>query len=300
MADTDLQITFGADTIAVSQAAASLQATIASIGASVASVNAAMGAMSGPKEATRQAEQFKREWQQSVGSVTRSFAHGLVQMAEGTRSFGRVAASVGNQILMKFADVAARNVSNWLLSEAAKTASTTVGANTRANIDTVASLRSRGISMLTAEKTVLNEAVKAAAGAYASASTIPLVGWLIAPGAAVAAFAAVEAFGNLASAAGGYDIPAGINPLVQAHAQEMILPASIANPLRAQLAAASFAAPARAAGSVSGGDTHVHHWNLHGVIDGASLRRVLEANRSDHAAAMESLVRSRNGRGFGD
>jgi hypothetical protein len=34
------------------------------------------------------------------------------------------------------------------------------------------------------------------------------------------------------SAWGGYDIPSGLNPVVQAHAEEMILPASIANPLR--------------------------------------------------------------------
>jgi hypothetical protein len=102
----------------------------------------------------------------------------------------------------------------------------------------------------------------------------------------------------LASAAGGFDIPAGVNPLVQTHAQEMILPASIANPLRAQLAAANFAGPP-AANDAAGGDTHIHNWNLHGVIDGASLKRVLENNRGEHAAAMESLVRNRNGKGFG-
>jgi hypothetical protein len=209
-------------------------------------------------------------------------------------------ASLGNQILMKFADVAARNVSAWLLAEASKTTATTLGANTRATIETMASQRSLGISLLTAEKTVFNEAVKAAAAAFSSAATIPLVGWLIAPGAAAAAFAAVEAYGNLASAAGGFDIPAGVNPLVQAHAQEMVLPASIANPLRAQLAAASFGgAPVVGDGGLRGGDTHIHNWNLHGVMDGASLKRVLENNRSDHAAAMESLVRGRNGRGFG-
>jgi hypothetical protein len=195
--------------------------------------------------------------------------------------------------------VNAKAVSDWLLAEASKTAATTQGANTRATIESVASQRSRGISMLTAEKTIFNEAVKAAASAYSSVASIPLVGWLLAPGAAAAAFVAVEAYGNLASAAGGYDIPAGVNPMVQAHAQEMILPASIANPLRAQLAAANFNASPGAAGGPSGGETHIHNWNLHGVMDGASLRRVLESNRSDHAAAMESLVRGRNGRGFG-
>jgi len=34
------------------------------------------------------------------------------------------------------------------------------------------------------------------------------------------------------SAAGGFDIPSGLNPKVQAHAEEMILPAPIANGIR--------------------------------------------------------------------
>jgi hypothetical protein len=38
------------------------------------------------------------------------------------------------------------------------------------------------------------------------------------------------------SAAGGFDIPSGINPIVQAHAEEMILPAQISRPLKAMLA----------------------------------------------------------------
>jgi hypothetical protein len=300
MADTDLQIKFSANLPELAAQAASMQATLESLGATAKEVGSLLSSMPGPTNAAREAQKFQRQWDQSVGSVTRSFARGLVQMGEGTKSFGQVMASVGNQILMKFADVAARDVSNWLLAEASKTAATTAGSNTRATIETMASQRSRGISMLSAEQTIFNEAAKAAASAYASVASIPLVGWLIAPGAAAAAFAAVEAYGNLASAAGGYDIPAGLNPLVQAHAQEMILPASIANPLRAQLAAASFnGSPAIGDAPARGGDTHIHNWNLHGVMDGASLKRVLETNRSDHAAAMESLVRSRNGRGFG-
>lgn len=42
-----------------------------------------------------------------------------------------------------------------------------------------------------------------------------------------------QAFSKTKSAAGGYDIPAGVNPLVQAHAKEMILPANIADTIRA-------------------------------------------------------------------
>ena len=301
MADTDLQINFTADTASVTAAALSMQATLQSVAATVQSINDMMSrsAAQASSAGRREAEQYKRQWDQSVGMVTRDFAKGLVQMAEGSKSFGQVMASVGQQILLKFAEVNAKVVSDWLLAEASKTAATTAGANSRATIETMASQRSRGISFLTAEKTVLNEAVKAAAGAYSAFSNVPLIGPLLGAAAAAATFTAVEAFGALASAAGGYDIPSGVNPLVQAHANEMILPASIANPLRAQLAAANFNGAGVRDANQGGGDTHIHNWQLHGVMDGASLRRVLEANRGDHAAAMESLVRTRNGKGFG-
>jgi len=51
----------------------------------------------------------------------------------------------------------------------------------------------------------------------------------------------------LASAAQGYDIPAGVNPLVQAHAQEMVLPAEQANVIRSL-----------AGGGGGSGDIHIH------------------------------------------
>jgi len=251
-------------------------------------------------DSRREAEQYKQQWDQSIGMVTRDFAQGVVQMAEGSKSFGQVMASVGNQILTHFAQVAAKMVSDWIFAEATKTSATQAGSVVRAASDVQAAQQSQSISFLAAQKIAFNNAVQAASAAYASAATVPLVGWLLAPAAAAAAFSAVEAYGALASAAGGYDIPAGINPLVQTHANEMILPASIANPLRAQLAAAQFGGPLAANdGAAGGGETHIHNWHLHGVMDGASLRRVLESNRGDHAAAMESLVRSRNGRGFG-
>ena len=79
-------------------------------------------------------------------------------------------------------------------------------------------------------------AAQAAAGAFAATAAIPYVGPELAPAAAALAYSDTMAFGALASAAGGYDIPSNINPMVQTHASEMILPASIADPLRGMIA----------------------------------------------------------------
>lgn len=82
---------------------------------------------------------------------------------------------------------------------------------------------------------------QAASGAAASQASIPYVG----PALAVAAMAAMLAtVGGLTakvpSAAGGWSIPSGVNPLTQLHEEEMVLSADIANPLRESIANGGF------------------------------------------------------------
>jgi hypothetical protein len=73
----------------------------------------------------------------------------------------------------------------------------------------------------------------AGSAAVASTAAIPIIGPFLAPAAGIAAFSTAMAYqGVAASAAGGYDIPSTINPLVQAHASEMILPAKHADVIR--------------------------------------------------------------------
>ncbi|MFZ6734743.1 hypothetical protein ACO0LG_22660 [Undibacterium sp. Ji42W] len=77
-----------------------------------------------------------------------------------------------------------------------------------------------------------NAAVTGSA-AFASIAAIPIIGPAMAPAAAAAAMAGAMSFVPIAaSAAGGYDIPGGLNPVVQTHAREMILPAKYADLIR--------------------------------------------------------------------
>jgi tape measure domain-containing protein len=76
-------------------------------------------------------------------------------------------------------------------------------------------------------------AAKAGAGAAESQASIPYVGPILAIAAMAAITAAVMGLGSgIKSAAGGYDIPAGLNPVTQLHAEEMVLPAEQANAIR--------------------------------------------------------------------
>lgn len=83
-------------------------------------------------------------------------------------------------------------------------------------------------------KTIAMRAYEAAAGAYSAIAAIPYVGPVLAPVAAGVALAGVLAFAkNMYSAEGGFDIPKGLNPIVQAHANEMLLPSKHADTMRA-------------------------------------------------------------------
>jgi hypothetical protein len=242
-------------------------------------------------ENRRETQQYKQAWDQSAGAVTRDFTQGLLQMAEGTKSFGQVMASIGQQILNKFADVTAKLVSDWLFAETRKTIATDAGALARTNVEEVAATQSRAVSAMTAEKLIFNEALKAAAAAYSAMAGIPIIGPILGAAAATVTFAAVEAYGNMASAAGGFDIPAGVNPLTQLHANEMVLPASIANPLRGMLAAANFAgSPAMTLnGSGGAGEQHVH-LHVH-AVDGASVQRLFDNHGDKLVNALNSRLR---------
>ena len=80
------------------------------------------------------------------------------------------------------------------------------------------------------------EGAKAGAGAAASQASIPYVGPILAVAAMASVLGSVLGLGSgIKSAAGGFDIPSGLNPVTQLHAEEMVLPADIANPLRDSL-----------------------------------------------------------------
>src|SRR5690606_11617977 len=74
---------------------------------------------------------------------------------------------------------------------------------------------------------------EAGAGAAQSQASIPYVGPVLALAAMAAVFAGVMGMSSkVPSAAGGFDIPAGVNPLTQLHEEEMVLPAKYADVVR--------------------------------------------------------------------
>lgn len=123
------------------------------------------------------------------------------------------------------------------------------------------------------------QAAMAAGGAATAVAGIPIVG----PAMAAAAFAETMALVlsglTVASAAGGYDIPKGINPLTQLHEEEMVLPKSISNPLREMIAG----------GGAGGGEVP---FNLTiQALDARGVERLLLDNRGALVSALRHAAR---------
>jgi hypothetical protein len=108
------------------------------------------------------------------------------------------------------------------------------------------------------------KASEAGAGAASSVASIPYVGPILAIAALASVMGAVMgAKSSVPSAARGYDIPAGVNPMTQLHEREMVLPAKHADVIRAM-------ADGDAGGGM-GGHTINYHDNT-GSLTPAAIR----------------------------
>jgi hypothetical protein len=231
MSDSDVSVSFGADT-------SGLAAGLASASAGFADCMSGMRAQMAP---------LSSAWEKALsGMLARSTNF---HKARQTLELGAVktAAEAGTKLLENFAVLEAKKVA--------------LAASSQAQLLTVqqaGSAQSLAANADSALKFVANDAAQAFAGA--TAFLAPVLG-PAAPAGAAAVSAAVLAEGaNVMSASGGYDIPAGINPLTQLHQSEMVLPADLADKVR------------NMSGGASGMTVHIH------AMDSLSMKSFLDRN----------------------
>ncbi len=141
--------------------------------------------------------------QSAFANVIASVVKGQMTMAQGMRSLMQ---AVAGAVIDMLAQILAKKLVNWAIEKIFGTA--------------------------TAQSQIEANAGVAASAAMGSVAAIPFYGWAMAPMVGAATFAAASAYGLGASAEGGYDIPAGVNPLTQLHQKEMVLPAEHADTIR--------------------------------------------------------------------
>lgn len=194
----------------------------------------------------------QKDWRALFSSMQSGFATVIGNFLKGTASLGATVKGLFSSV--------ATSVADTLAQMAAK------------NIATM--LEQAVVGQAIRSKEILGDAYKAASGAYSAVVGIPYVGPFLAPAAAAVAFGAVMAFDK--SALGGYDIPPGVNPVVQTHAEEMILPPPLANAVRDMT---------KNGGGAGGSPVQV---NI-SATDAKSVRRMIVRNAPQYASAFQKL-----------
>lgn len=252
-------------------------------------------------QATR--EQQEREHQQRLGLIRNQLAQqgvqqqaavwgglqqrmsslwdqGINAIMNRTFTWQGAMRAVGTQVVGWFANsVIKPKVTAWLFGEQAQTGATIAGTAARTAAEGSAAAFSIATWAATAVKNIMTNAWAAMAAAWQAMVGIPYVGPVLAVAAAAAAFAGVSALaGKVASAEGGYDIPAGVNPMTQLHEKEMVLPAKHADVIR------SIADTGGTVAGALGGGMNV-------TLQGQRYGNFFIAHRDDFVAAFKSAKR---------
>jgi hypothetical protein len=204
----------------------------------------------------------EQDWKSIIAPIGNAFQSSLTGIIDGNETLRQAVTKLGESVISDFTNMAVKRATDWIASELTMTGATQSGEAARLAAKQAGDAAGKAADATAGSASVFGDANKAAASTYAATADIPIVGPVLAPVAAAGAFAAVMAF-DVFSAAGGFDIPAGLNPVTQLHAREMVLPAGIADPLRASLA-----------GGGGGGAT-----NIHADFSNASFGAGVQANQ---------------------
>ena len=182
---------------------------------------------------------------QGIVSVSQSWGQNLAKMATLQQSFGATLKGMWQGVVSAISQALEQMIANWLEQQL------------------MAAIFGKATGAANAMSMITKNAGVAASAAFASIAAIPIVGPAMAPGAAAAAMSGAMAFMPMASAAQGFDVPKGMNPITQLHAEEMVLPEQYADVIRRL----------DASGGANGQVVNVH---LH-ALDGKSTQSWLDS-----------------------
>lgn len=242
-------------------------------------------------EQKQAAAKTQQAWQQAFQPISQAFDASINGILQGTETLKQAEAKAAQSITLSFIDAEAKKLTAYIASEPqilargiatqmGLTTATEAGETARMSAKVTGDAQGRSLSLASGVAQINNDAMKAAAGAFSAVAGIPYIGPVLAPAAAAAAYTAVMGF-EVLSAEGGMSIPAGINPLTQLHEKEMVLPASIAQPLLGMVSQGN-------ASAGSGGDTY--HLNFNNSVTSGSAGGGVSVDQV--FAAMNAGVRS--------
>lgn len=189
------------------------------------------------------ADEIENKWKSILNPITSGFQNAITGMLTKTQSFATGLKQIWNTMASNFIGKVLQMTERWVLEqikqtvvgqtqETARTSAASAGSAARDMIQTTSAAKGLATQATTGLKQIFNDAKIGAAGAYSAMASIPYIGPILGAAAAAVVFAAIMAFGVLTSAAGGWgEVPSDQVALI--HKREMVLPASIADTVRA-------------------------------------------------------------------
>lgn len=259
---------------------------------------------------TRQAAQtIRSEWQANVGTIAGSFTSMFTQWGAGISSLQEGWQNFGRSLLSTIENYASQMLTQWIMTQLGMTTATATGEAAQTAIVATSTATKTGIVQGGALAEIAAKAASAAAGAYSAIAGIPIIGPFLAPVMAAAALAGVLALGSkIFSAEGGWGKVPYDGAMTELHKDEMVLPASIANPLRSALwgvpGSASASAPGQAAefqaGQAASNESFFGSLARSGnslsvsAIDANGVRKFLERHAGEIVKVLSGEARSFN------
>lgn len=171
-------------------------------------------------------------WKNAMNAIFSELAGAFIQsmISEPLKKY---AASLATRMAIKLGFIKTETAAE-VAGQAAQTGAVVAGETTKTMATSTGALARLAIKAGEAIKSILMYAWEAMAGAFKAMVSIPYIGPVLAVAAGASALALVGGLaGKIKSARGGYDIPAGVNPVTQLHEEEMVLPKQHANTIRA-------------------------------------------------------------------
>jgi hypothetical protein len=235
--------------------------------------------------------QSEINWKAMGNVVTNDFDQMLTGMLRGTQTFQQAFARLAENLVISMIEARAKIVVDWAIGQLEKltvtnTTNTAIVASDTAQAGASAAAQNSADVL----PSIMKHAGSAAAAVYDDVAQIPYVGWILAPAAAAAAFAAVAAFGSFD--VGAYSLPSDM--IIQAHQGEMILPAAQASMVRAGQASVGAFPGGMVAGGESGAGSIVNVTFAISAIDGQSVANVLKNQKSTIASVVADAITGGN------
>lgn len=171
-------------------------------------------------------------WKNAMNAIFTELAGAFVQSMI-TAPMKKYAASLATRLAVKLGFIKTETAAE-VMGQTAQTGAVVAGETTKTMATSTGALARLAIKAGEAIKSIMMYAWEAMAGAFKAMVSIPYIGPVLAVAAGASALALVGGLaGKIKSARGGYDIPAGVNPVTQLHEEEMVLPKQHANTIRA-------------------------------------------------------------------